>query len=329
MKITVLMLVYGEERYTEQQLDSVLAQTIPDLQIMILDQGSEDSTRKLLKQYEKWYPNQIDLKYKAQEGTHQDRGDKVPATARNFFWLLSQAEGDYILLMDQDDVWKNHKVRTLLRRMKALEKKYGKAHPILVHSDMEVVDEDLDVISYSFFKYQRCNPKRTAFSEILAENPVTGGAVMINQALANLVDRVPGCCFMYNWWIALAASCFGTISCVREPLYQHRLYTDDTSRIDEVYGFKNMRKGIDRRSATEDNYRKIFAQAASFGAMYKDKMTKEQRYTLQAFLKLPVRRPEERFRSIVRNRFYKSSPIQTLAQCTAIPNFSQKRRRHG
>lgn len=44
MKITVLMATYEGERYIGQQLDSILAQTIPDIQIMISDDGSKDRT---------------------------------------------------------------------------------------------------------------------------------------------------------------------------------------------------------------------------------------------------------------------------------------------
>ncbi len=326
MKITVLMAAYEGEKYIEQQLDSILAQTVPDLQIMVSDDGSRDSTREILEKYERWYPEQVVLRHRIKEGAFQDRSKKVPPMAMNFFWLLSQAEGDYILFSDQDDVWENHKTRTLLRRIKALEHKYGKEHPILVHSDMEVTDERLNVISHSFFQYQRCSPERTAFSEVLAENPVTGGAVMINQALAGLVDRVPGSCFMHDWWIALAASCFGTISCVREPLYQYRQHTDNVLGASRTGSLEDMRKRLRRKSAVEDNYRRMFAQAAAFGSMYKERMTREQRQTLKAFLALPLQSPEGRLRNIVRNRFYKSSPVQTAAQCITIPDFSRNRR---
>ena len=57
MKITVLMAAYEGERYIEQQLDSILAQTVPDLQIMVSDDGSKDGTREILEKYEKWYPD--------------------------------------------------------------------------------------------------------------------------------------------------------------------------------------------------------------------------------------------------------------------------------
>lgn len=326
MKITVLMATYEGERYIEQQLDSILAQTVPDIRIIVSDDGSGDGTRGILEKYAKWYPGQIVLKHRPKDGEYGDRKGKVPPMAMNFFWLLNKAEGDYLLLSDQDDVWENHKVRTLLRRMRELEQEFGKRHPILVHSDMEVTDEDLYVISRSFFRYQHCSPIRTAFSEVLAENPVTGGAVMMNRALAALVDRVPGCCFMHDWWIALAASCFGTISCVREPLYQYRQHGGNALGAARTGSAADMRKRMERQSAVEDNYRKMFGQAAAFGAMYKGRMTKEQKSTLKSFLTLPMQSPGGRLRNIARNRFYKSSPIQTLAQCVTMPKLSLKGR---
>ena len=329
MRVTVLLAAYEGERYIEQQLDSILAQTVPDIQIVISDDGSKDKTRRILEQYARWYPGQIVLRHRVKEGMYMDREGQVPPMAMNFFWLLGQADGDYLLLCDQDDVWKNHKVRTLLRRMRELEGKFGREYPILVHSDMEVTDEDLNVISPSFFRYQRSNPDRTAFSQVLAENPVTGGAVMMNRALAGLVRRVPGRCLMHDWWIALGASCFGTISCIREPLYQYRQHGGNTLGASRTGSVEDLKARMGRQTAVEENYRRMFGQAASFGAMYGEKMTGEQRRTLKAFLALPLQSREERLRSIVRNRFFKSSPIQTLAQCVTIPRLSRKRGENG
>ena len=135
-----------------------------------------------------------------------------PPAADNFFWLLSlaaQEECPYVLLSDQDDVWFPHKAETLLARMQKLEARLGQDHPVLVHSDMEVVgdkslkkagayparnripaqagessrqaDPGLELISPSFFAYARCNPRRTGLAQILVENPVTGGALMMNR----------------------------------------------------------------------------------------------------------------------------------------------------
>ena len=63
------------------------------------------------------------------------------------FWLMQEAlkdeKNEYIFFSDQDDVWENNKVSVMLHRMKVLEKGLGKQCPILLYSDMEVVDEEL------------------------------------------------------------------------------------------------------------------------------------------------------------------------------------------
>lgn len=57
--------------------------------------------------------------------------------------------------------------------------------PILLYSDMEVVDEDLYEISPSFAAYTHQDPDRSSFAELLVENQVTGGASMINRGAAH------------------------------------------------------------------------------------------------------------------------------------------------
>ena len=53
--------------------------------------------------------------------------------------------------------------------------------------------------------------------------------------------------------------------------------------------------------------------------MFGKRLTEPQKQVLKAFIRLPDRTPAGRLVSIVRNRFYKSSWIQTMAQCVTIP----------
>ena len=53
--ITVLMATYQGRQYLEQQLDTILAQTVP-VKILISDDGSDDGTREMLDNYAGWYP---------------------------------------------------------------------------------------------------------------------------------------------------------------------------------------------------------------------------------------------------------------------------------
>lgn len=318
MKVIVLMATYEGERYICQQMDSILGQTLKELKLMVSDDGSKDKTREILKEYRNQYPDRIVLKHRVQEEDYQNK-EQVSGAAMNFFWLLAQASGDYILFSDQDDVWKREKAEKLLKHMKKLEKRLGKDYPILVHSDMEVTDEDLNMTAPSFFDYQHCNPKRTSFAEVLVENPVTGGGAMINKALADLLLKVPEACCMHDWWMALTDSCFGTISCIREPLYQYRQHENNVLGAKATGSLEDIKQRARRQAQVEENYRKMFAQAAAFGKMYHEQMSTEQKNILRSFLALPLQSPAGRLHNIVKNHFFKTSLIQTLAQSVTIP----------
>ncbi len=320
--ITVLMATYQGRAYLEQQLDSILAQTVP-VRIWISDDGSDDGTAELLEQYQKWYPKQVFL--------HPRKEKQMPGAAGNFFWLMSLAaqEGnsDYIMFSDQDDVWFNHKVKTLLHRMKQLEKGLGEQCPILVHSDMEVADSRLEQIHPSFFRYAGCNPDRTSFAEILVENPVTGGAMMMNRALLSLMKDAPKTCDMQDWWIALAGSCFGGIDHVDEPLSQYRQHESNVLGARASGSLEDLRERPGRQREVERNYRRMMAQANAFGKMFWEKMDGRQRMVLRAFLALPYQSAAGRLQNIVRNRFWKSYRLQTAAMCVTIPCAGEERKK--
>lgn len=333
--ITVLLAAWNGAAYIEEQMDSILKQELadaarvwceiigdsarPNIQVIASDDGSTDGTREILERYQVKYPDQVVLKHRSPARKAKDLEDGIPAAAGNFFWLLSQADDDYIMLSDQDDVWKKNKAEVLLTEMKRLEAEHGTDHPILVQSDMEVVDANLKVIHSSFFKYQKCDPTRVGFAELLVENSVTGGAVMMNRALVSLLKERPAACFMHDWWIELTASCFGTISCVDEALYLYRQHGNNTLGAKETGSVKDVAERLDRSAQVEENYRKMAAQAHAFGKMYQDKMSEEQKAVLRAYLALRYQSPMGRFKNIMKNRFFKSSKIQTLAQCVTIP----------
>ena len=135
--ITVLLAAYNGASYIEEQIRSILGQTLPPDQLLISDDGSTDGTVELLERLQAEYPSVLRLVAHKREGDYQDRWDQVPAPAMNFFWLLSQVStrpGEYILLSDQDDAWYGDKIQVLLGKIKELEAERGDDHPILVLS---------------------------------------------------------------------------------------------------------------------------------------------------------------------------------------------------
>ncbi|MDO4733539.1 MAG: glycosyltransferase family 2 protein, partial [Bacillota bacterium] len=247
--ITVLLAAWNGEAYIEEQLDSILGQTeCGKLRILVSDDGSEDGTEAILARYLARYPEQMELVSRPHARKRQDAESGIPAAAGNFFWLFEQAlekerdaEGDYYMLSDQDDVWKPNKAERLMTEMKRLEEKLGADHPILVHSDMAVTDADRNVIHPSFFRYQNCDPMRVTFSELLVENSVTGGAVLMNRSLLELAGRRPAACYMHDWWLYLIATCFG------KAVYDNRAYYKYRQHKDNVLGAATSKVGVIKR----------------------------------------------------------------------------------
>lgn len=95
--VSLIIPVYNVEKYLKQCVDSVLEQNIDNLEIILVDDGSPDSSPKICDDYAK--------KYKNVRVIHKENGGL--SSARNAG--IVAAMGEYLAFMDSDDWW-NHKV---------------------------------------------------------------------------------------------------------------------------------------------------------------------------------------------------------------------------
>ena len=93
MKVSVIVPVYNTERYLSSCLDSLVNQSLEDLEIIAIDDNSTDNSFKILKEYESKYPNKIKVLH-----NNQNYG-------QSFFRNLgiSVTKGKYIGFLDSDD----------------------------------------------------------------------------------------------------------------------------------------------------------------------------------------------------------------------------------
>lgn len=91
IKISTIIPVYNVEKYIEETLNSIINQTLNNIEIILIDDGSTDNSPKILDQYAEKYPN-IKVTHTPNQGQ---------ATARNIG--LKQAQGEYITFLDSDD----------------------------------------------------------------------------------------------------------------------------------------------------------------------------------------------------------------------------------
>lgn len=90
MKVSVLMPVWNREKYINECIDSILAQTFTDFELILVDDGSSDNTVNIIKEYS-------DSRIKLFECPHKGIVD-----ALNFG--LTQCTGEYVARMDSDDI---------------------------------------------------------------------------------------------------------------------------------------------------------------------------------------------------------------------------------
>lgn len=213
LKIDLLLATYNGEKYLDAHLESLVNQTNYDWQIIARDDGSSDSTPKILTVMGEKYPDRM---------TVIDDGEKHLGVIGNFSRLLDLSSGEYTMFSDQDDIWVLNKIETSIKRMEKLEKIYGKETPILIHSDLRVVDENLKTKADSFWRYQSLDPNLTSMNKLLIQNNITGCTMLINKALRDKARPIPYGAMMHDWWIALVAAGFGIIDHIPQATILYR-----------------------------------------------------------------------------------------------------------
>ena len=130
------------------------------------------------------------------------------------------------MFCDQDDIWKTDKIEKTIEIMKELEKTNSDL-PLLVHTDLEVVDEKLNLLAESFWKYEKRDPSLNSINRLIMQSTVTECTMMINKKLAKMSFPVSENSIMHDWWISMVASCFGKITYLEESTISYRQHSSN------------------------------------------------------------------------------------------------------
>ena len=135
--ISILIPTYNNGKYISQAIESVYAQNYDNMEIIVVDDGSTDNTKEVLKQYK-------DIKYFYVE-------HKGIPFVRNL--ALEKSQGEYIAFLDSDDYWLPEKLN--------IQMQYFKEHP-----DCEIVFTKYK----NFFEEETLKTNKKAMHEKLIEN---------------------------------------------------------------------------------------------------------------------------------------------------------------
>ena len=202
MKINIVMSTYNGEQFLAEQIGSIQNQTFKDWQLLIRDDGSSDQTPEIIKSFAAQDPRIVFINAHDRENF---------GVIKNFFTLIKHDKADYYFFSDQDDVWLEDKLETML----AAARQYPDQLPLMVYTDLCVVDQNLQVMNQSMIRSQS-HHANTELVQELTENTVTGGVAMINHALAErwrTLDNI----IMHDWYLAVLATAIGKLVYIDQP----------------------------------------------------------------------------------------------------------------
>ena len=181
MKIMVLLSTYNGEKYISEQIESVLCQQGVDVHIVARDDGSQDETINILK------------RISTLENITLIEGQNIGVVG-SFFTLMHEAvchNFDYFAFCDQDDVWKNDKLKVATDILSG----HGN-EPALYMSSFQMVDENLHSIQTNMSR------PNISVEGAIASNCATGCTMVFNKKLLekSLISNYDDA-LMHDYWM--------------------------------------------------------------------------------------------------------------------------------
>jgi glycosyltransferase involved in cell wall biosynthesis len=229
--VSIAVCTYNGEKFLVEQLDSLVSQTYPNLEIIITDDCSKDETFSKLQDYAnrfdfiKIFKNEQNLGY-----------------VKNFEKAISLCNGDFIALCDQDDIWDKDKI---------IHQVEGIGDSLLCYHDSAFVDQNGKSLNKKLSDVVNMYDG-SSFEPFLFFNCVSGHASLIKKELVNYALPFPKDLF-HDRWLAYVATNLGSIKYLNLPLVDYRQHESSDTNIlkldrkeikKELHGVPKIRKTL-------------------------------------------------------------------------------------
>lgn len=207
--ISVCIATHNGEKYIKEQLESILCQLSPDDEVIVSDDGSSDSTLDIILAFH-------DVRIRLFQKLHE-RKDMTPHyyVTMNFENALKHANGDFIFLSDQDDVWVSNKVE---RCIKALQ-----TYDLVIHN-LECVDSELIPLNRNVY-----NNGFRFKNYLMRRGKHYGCALAFRKEILKYILPFPKNLILHDFWIGIIGETFGNAIFLDEILVKYRVHGFNTS----------------------------------------------------------------------------------------------------
>jgi glycosyltransferase involved in cell wall biosynthesis len=211
-QLAVSLCTWNGERYLQEQLESIASQTRPPDSLVIRDDASTDATLRIAERFARSAPFPVEV-----------RANQVNlGFVRNFERAIADAEGDVIVLSDQDDIWREDRLERIAGCFEA-RPELG-----LCFSDARLIDEAGSGLPASLWESvgftrarQREVERGRLFEELVRGSFVTGATLSFSARFrAPVLPLVDG--VTHDAWITLLLAAIAPAEIIPEPLVSYR-----------------------------------------------------------------------------------------------------------
>lgn len=313
MMVTILMATFNGSKFIAEQLDSILAQTYTNWELIIRDDLSTDDTVAILQKYV-----QADSRIRllSLDGKHGS------ATV-NFSVLFDYAytlRTPYVMFADQDDIWKENKIENSLHFIQNQELKSKTGQPVLVYGALEYVDDSGNVISQELKM-----PEALDFNILLTENHAYGCTMILNRALIEQIRHIPETAENHDYWVALVACTLGKAVLNPDKLISYRQHLNNVSgNVHRNQLSSRVNRYVKQVDFLLPVFVKNYKMINSFYGIYKNSLDEETRELMAGYIDAYNSDIFSLLFFMVRNKFRKLGRMQTFAHYYTLLHLRRK-----
>ncbi len=243
-QITIVMALYKPNlKWLEEELVSIERQTYRDFSVLVWNDCPSDTY-----DYDSFFK-----KYLGSIQFQIYKGEKNMGSNGAFAELTKLVKTPYIAYSDQDDIWCEDKLEVLLQ---TIENKKA----TLVCSDLMIIDGESKLVASCIAEVRPRHvfyPGKNALEHLLAQNFVTGCAMLMKTDIAQRALPFPESVF-HDWWLAVYAAALGKIAMAPKSLMKYRIHGDNQSAV--LAGIYDKESYYEKRIAPRYEFLKLVSE---------------------------------------------------------------------